>query len=562
MSKEDPVLRWIGDFGKWQAKTIGIVGLVGFFTAFHMLVVSFQLPSGVAFWCVPPHFPLNPASATWTSPAKLDADTHQPKLDANNETIRDNCLMFSMDYSLLLVEPDTGGFNTTECTSWEYDRTRYPETVISQFNLVCNNNYLVSLSQSIYMFGIMVGAIVSGILSDKYGRKLIMLISLFGMLIFGIATSFSSSIAVFIFLRWCVAVFNISAYTCGFVYCMEMVGGKWSTIIGTGLQFPWAVGYMAVALVAWIFPAWSQMQLAISIPIIVFIIPMAIPALVPESPRWMLFNGKAKQAAALLESAAKLNRRTVEKSPPIDQSISLPSTDNAAPSASVLDLFRSRRLLTRTLIMYYLWFTNSFVYYGLTLNSGSLIPGDLYINFVIGGALEIVAYILTILALLFLGRRWSLSGTMVLGGLALLMTAMVPGVTAKAVFAQIGKFLITGSFAMVYVYAAEMFPTVVRNVGVGSSSMFARVGSMLAPFIGNELGNVSKEAPIIIFGLTSLLAGLLTLLLPETKDKVLPDTIEEGENFGKDDRLVPTCCRKQNAVYDVGQINAKKNQSD
>lgn len=555
MSKEDPVLRWIGDFGKWQAKTIGIVGWVGFFTAFHILVVSFQVPSGLDYWCVPPNFPLtlNPSTAKWTSPAKLDPDTSQPQLDDNNETIRDNCLMFSLEYSLLLVEPDTSGLNTTECTSWEYDRDRYPETVISQFDLVCGREYLRSLSQSIYMFGIMVGAIGSGILSDKYGRKLIMLISLFGILIFGLATSFSSSIAVFIFLRWCLAVFNISAYTCGFVYCMEMVGGKWSTIIGTGLQFPWALGYMTVALVAWIFPAWSQLQLAITIPIIVFIIPMAIPALVPESPRWMLFNGKAKQATALLESAAKLNERTVEKSTPVNESISLPSKDSSHPSASLLDLFRSRRLCSRTVIMYYLWFTNSFVYYGLTLNSGSLIPGDLYINFVIGGALEIVAYILTILALLFLGRRWSLSGTMVLGGVSLLLTAVVPGVTGKAVFAQIGKFLITGSFAMIYVYAAEMFPTVVRNVGVGSSSMFARVGSMLAPFIGNELGNVSKEAPIIIFGLTSLLAGLLTLLLPETKDKVLPDTIEEGERFGEDEKMMPSCCgRKQNAVYDVG----------
>jgi len=71
--------------------------------------------------------------------------------------------------------------------------------------------------------------------------------------------------------------------------------------------------------------------------------------------------------------------------------------------------------------MYYLWFTNSFVYYGLTLNSGSLIPGDLHINFVIGGALEILAYILTILAFLYAGRRISMSVSMLIGGVALLL---------------------------------------------------------------------------------------------------------------------------------------------
>ena len=80
---------------------------------------------------------------------------------------------------------------------------------------------------------------------------------------------------------------------------------------------------------------------------------------------------------------------------------------------------------------------------------------------------------------------------MVVGGFSLLLTAIVKTVTAKAAFAQIGKFAITCSFAIIYVYAAEMFPTVVRNVGMGSSSMFARVGGMLAPFIGREL--VSKK---------------------------------------------------------------------
>jgi len=120
-----------------------------------------------------------------------------------------------------------------------------------------------------------------------------------------------------------------------------------------------------------------------------------------------------------------------------------------------------------------------------------------------------------------------------LGGLSLLLTAVVPDLLGKATCAQIGKFLITGSFSMMFVYATELFPTVVRNVGVGSCSMFARVGGMLAPYIGRELGLLSLEAPIVIYGVTCLVAGLLVALLPETKDRILPDTIEEGELFGR-----------------------------
>ena len=93
----------------------------------------------------------------------------------------------------------------------------------------------------------------------------------------------------------------------------------------------------------------------------------------------------------------------------------------------------------------------------------------------------------------------------------------------------IGKFGITSAFASIYLVAAELFPTEVRQTGLGSSSMFARVGSMLAPLIGRELSKVNVAIPIVIFAVASLVSGALTLLLPETHGRTIPDTIEEGE---------------------------------
>lgn len=55
--------------------------------------------------------------------------------------------------------------------------------------------------------------------------------------------------------------------------------------------------------------------------------------------------------------------------------------------------------------------------------------------------------------------------------------------TLRILFPMIGKLCISSSFAMIYVYSAELFPTVVRNIGVGSCSMMARVGSILAPYV-------------------------------------------------------------------------------
>ena len=107
-----------------------------------------------------------------------------------------------------------------------------------------------------------------------------------------------------------------------------------------------------------------------------------------------------------------------------------------------------------------------------------------------------------------------------------MITTVLTNEASKSALAQLGKFMITASFAMVYQYSAEVFPTVVRNAGLGSCSFFSRIGSIIAPFIGREMAQLDPIAPVLIFGVTSLLAGLLTLFLPETKDRISPDTIE------------------------------------
>ena len=50
-------------------------------------------------------------------------------------------------------------------------------------------------------------------------------------------------------------------------------------------------------------------------------------------------------------------------------------------------------------------------------------------------------------------------------------------------FSLLGKVGVSGNFAVVYVYTAELTPTVARNVGVGFGSTCACVGSLLSPFI-------------------------------------------------------------------------------
>ena len=373
---------------------------------------------------------------------------------------------------------------------------------MSQFSLVCSNDVQRSLGSSSYMAAKIIGSLVFGVLSDKFGRKKVLLGASLLLTISGVATAFAPNMLTWIVLRAFVALSGTGLFITGFTYCMEMVGGVWATLVSFGLEYSWALGYLTVPLIAWAVPAWSDLQLAVSAPTLVFTLIVAIPGIVPESPRWLLASGK-KEADVVINKISKINGKEINSFNMDTQADKKKDAD--AQSGSLLDLFKSWPLIRCTLIMYYLWFTNNLVYYGFTLNAGKLFPGDLHINMLVSASLEFLAYTISIFAFLFLGRRWSVSSFMSLGGLSLLLTLALDSDQAKAALAQTGKFLITArwvtvkkysiiqiiqhqnSFAMVYQYAAEMFPTVVRNAGIGSCSAFSRIGSILAPFVGREM---------------------------------------------------------------------------
>ena len=111
-----------------------------------------------------------------------------------------------------------------------------------------------------------------------------------------------------------------------------------------------------------------------------------------------------------------------------------------------------------------------------------------------------------------------------------------------------GKFGSSGSMAIMFVYTAELFPTSVRNTAIGVSSMWGRVGGMLAPQVSRNiltisctshsqvylLSRVSPALPMIVMGVVSLAGGLMIfLILPETQGTNLPETMQEAIQLGQ-----------------------------
>merc|ERR1712203_230247 len=113
------------------------------------------------------------------------------------------------------------------------------------------------------------------------------------------------------------------------------------------------------------------------------------------------------------------------------------------------------------------------------------------------------------------GRKPLLAYSQILAGVTLIAAGLLINYDPliPTILSLIGKFGSTSSFAIVFVYTAEMFPTEIRSSAVGSSSTCARVGGILAPQVAN----------LAVYWIT----------LPETLGEPLPETMAEALNLGK-----------------------------
>ena len=73
--------------------------------------------------------------------------------------------------ALMYTSKDKEDIKLKECEEWNYDKTKFENTIIEQFNLVCDKWFYPNMAQYVFFSGVFVGVFCSGIISDRFGRK-------------------------------------------------------------------------------------------------------------------------------------------------------------------------------------------------------------------------------------------------------------------------------------------------------------------------------------------------------------------------------------------------------
>jgi len=193
-----------------------------------------------------------------------------------------------------------------------------------------------------------------------------------------------------------------------------------------------------------------------------------------------------------------------------------------------------------TLLLWVIWFVNTFVYYGLVLFAPAFFKAErgdpdtddkdnsVYLDILLTSAAELPGLLIAALCVEKLGRR-STQTAMFLGcSISIALMLVNSGGVTSLIFSICARMFITGTFSTVYVYTPEVYPTTIRTTGLGVASSIARIAGIITPFIANVLSKNDLYIPVIIYSGSSLLACIASMFLPfETRKLALPDLMKE-----------------------------------
>nr|XP_018670287.2 solute carrier family 22 member 21-like [Ciona intestinalis] len=440
------------------------------------------------------------------------------------------------DLNCLFGTNNVSGMQTVQCDAgYEYDRSSFEETIVTEWDLVCDKVGISFIATSLNYAGLLTGSLMGGLLADRFGRIAVFRVSSVLALIVTCGMSFSPNVHVYTALRFLAAVTYFPMITSGFVYMIELSRKRWRTAIGLSHNAIFGLSSMTFSVLALIWRHWRTLQIAKSITAFVpFII---LGWLVPESPRWLFAHNKQAQSKQVCEVMAKRNKTQLSEEVWQDTMTEFNTSEKTEESKESPLRAMCRLPCTRFLMLcnMFVWMVTSMVYYGLVLNVGNL-PGGVYLNNTLGGLMEFTACVSSIFAIKKIGFTKCTSASLYTASLTCLLSTVCLQLgngkqvfeTLSTVLAMVGRFAASMSFGVIYVHTTEMFPTVGRSTALGLSSMSARIGSIFSPFTIQLHLTIPWLTPVM-FGTLAFVAAYLAGNFPDTAESKLTMLFDDVE---------------------------------
>ncbi|KAM9845074.1 solute carrier family 22 member 4-like [Aulostomus maculatus] len=513
MKDFDEVISFLGDYGRFQILIIFLLSLSAIPCGYMGLIVVF-------------------VSDTPEHHCRLKGNSNRNSTDVQGFQEQsgwigpDSCSRYTLDMNRTQTAEMSN--DTEQCLDgWVFSSERH--TIVSEWDLVCDNAWKVPFSTSLFFVGVLFGSFISGQLSDRFGRKLVFFVTLALQCVTALIQATSVNWLMFCTLNCLRGLGQISNYIVAVILGSEMLSqsARMSyTLLCHSVGF--GVGYALLPVFAYFIRGWRMLLVASAIPSF-----LLIPTwwVIPESPRWLLQRGRLEEAELVIRRAAKKNRvpapEVIFKAGECAELMQ--SNGGDEQTYTYLDLIRTPNMRNITMLGVVIWMSSAMVFYGLSLNTSNL-NGNIYLTCFISAAIDIAAYVATWLLETRLPRPTLLFSSLTFCGVMLLIIKLVPedmNMTLQAL-ALVGKVGVSVAYCFIYVIFTELTPTVVRNMGLGMFSTAARIGAIICPYV-IYVGIYVRILPYIIFGTISITAAVVSMLLPDTRDCKLPDLLSQAK---------------------------------
>ncbi|HHK5535184.1 MFS transporter [Bacillus sp. BC08] len=346
---------------------------------------------------------------------------------------------------------------------------------------------------SVNSIGMAVGALVFGILSDKIGRKSVFIITLLLFSIGSGLTALTTTLAMFLVLRFLIGMGLGGELPVASTLVSESVEAHERGKIVVLLESFWAGGWLIAALISYfVIPKYGwEVAMVLS----------AVPALYALYLRWNLPDSPRFQK--------------VEKRPSVIENIK-----------SVW----SGEYRRATIMLWILWFSVVFSYYGMflwlpsvmVLKGFSLIKSFQYV--LIMTLAQLPGYFTAAWFIERLGRKFVLVTYLIGTACSAYLFGVAESLTVLIVAGMLLSFFNLGAWGALYAYTPEQYPTVIRGTGAGMAAAFGRIGGILGPLLVGYL--VASQASLsLIFTIFcgSILIGVVAVIVlgQETKQREL-----------------------------------------